>query len=159
VGPDQDSKSLVVLWATILISIALGVQIGLQRSGQMLANSPVIAIVGLILIILGLILRWFAILSLGPLFTVDVAIMQGHHLVTMGIYKRVRHPSYSGALLSFLGLGLAFSNYLSTVVIFVPICIAFLYRIHVEEKALVATFGEEYLKYRASTKGLVPGVW
>jgi hypothetical protein len=56
-GPGSGQQSLIVLWATILISIAIGVYIGMQRSGQMLANSSAIASVGLILIILGLKLR------------------------------------------------------------------------------------------------------
>ena len=125
----------------------------------MMVHSAVIACGGLVLIVLGLALRWIAILSLGRMFTVDVAIVRGHHLVTTGIYQRVRHPSYSGALLSFLGLGLTFSNYLSALVIFVPICVAFLYRIHIEEQTLTAAFGDEYRNYRVATKRLIPGVY
>jgi protein-S-isoprenylcysteine O-methyltransferase Ste14 len=155
----REHASLVILWITISISISAGVMIGMQGTGRFLPRSAVIAATGIALIVLGLVLRWIAILSLGRQFTVDVAITQGHQLVRAGIYKVLRHPSYAGSLLSFLGLGLAFSNYLSVVTIFVPICVAFVYRIHVEEKTLVATFGDEYLKYRASTKGLVPGIW
>jgi protein-S-isoprenylcysteine O-methyltransferase Ste14 len=123
--------------------------IGLQHTGRFPTQSAVIATTGILMITLGLVLRWIAIFSLGRQFTVDVAITQGHQLIRTGIYKVLRHPSYAGSLLSFLGLGLAFSNYLSVVVIFVPICAAFLYRIHIEEKTLVATFGDEYLNYRA----------
>jgi protein-S-isoprenylcysteine O-methyltransferase Ste14 len=106
-----------------------------------------------------LVMRWLAILSLGRLFTVDVAIMQNHHVVRRGIYKWIRHPSYSGALLSFLGLGTAFSNYFSIAVIFVPICAAFLYRIQVEERALLAAFGDEYREYCATTRRLIPWLY
>jgi protein-S-isoprenylcysteine O-methyltransferase Ste14 len=133
--------------------------IGMQDMGHLSTRSTVFATTGIALITLGLLLRWIAILSLGKLFTVDVAITQGHQLVRAGMYKVLRHPSYTGSLLSFLGLGMVFSNYLSVVVIFVPICVAFLYRIRVEERALVATFGDEYLRYRASTKRLIPGIW
>jgi protein-S-isoprenylcysteine O-methyltransferase Ste14 len=111
------------------------------------------------MIALGLAIRWIAIVSLGRMFTVDVAITRGHRLVRGGIYGVIRHPSYAGSLLSFLGLGLAFSNYLSAATIFIPICIAFLYRIHVEERTLAATFGDEYRDYCASTKRLIPGLW
>lgn len=155
----RERASLVTLWITISVSVSAGVMIGMQDAGHFAAHSTVIATTGIAMIALGLVLRWIAILSLGSQFTVDVAITQGHQLVRTGIYKVLRHPSYTGSLLSFLGLGLAFSNYLSVTTIFVPICVAFLYRIHVEEKTLVATFGDEYLKYRASTKGLVPGIW
>jgi protein-S-isoprenylcysteine O-methyltransferase Ste14 len=155
----HESRSLVVLWVTILVSIALGVYIGLHETGHFRFQSSVIATCGIGMIILGLTLRWIAILTLGRMFTVDVAITQGHHVVRTGIYKSVRHPSYSGSLLSFLGLGLAFSNYLSTMVIFVPICAAFLYRIHVEEQTLMAAFRDEYQDYCATTKRLIPRVY
>jgi protein-S-isoprenylcysteine O-methyltransferase Ste14 len=155
----RERTSLVILWTTIAISVTAGVMMGMQDTGHFSTHSTAIATTGITMIALGLVLRWIAIFSLGRLFTVDVAITQGHQLVRAGIYKVLRHPSYAGSLLSFLGLGLAFSNYLSVVTIFVPICVAFLYRIHVEEKTLVATFGDEYLNYRASTKGLVPGIW
>jgi protein-S-isoprenylcysteine O-methyltransferase Ste14 len=155
----RERTSLVTLWTTIAISVTAGVMIGMQDTFHFPTRSTAIATTGIALIVLGLVLRWIAIFSLGRQFTVDVAITQGHQLIRTGIYKVLRHPSYAGSLLSFLGLGLAFSNYLSVATIFVPICVAFLYRIHVEEKTLVATFGDEYLNYRASTKGLVPGIW
>jgi protein-S-isoprenylcysteine O-methyltransferase Ste14 len=154
----RERTTLVTLWITITVSVSAGVMIGMQDTGRFPTQSA-IAITGITMITLGLGLRWIAIFSLGRQFTVDVAITQGHHLIHTGIYKVLRHPSYAGSLLSFLGLGLAFSNYLSVVVIFVPICAAFLYRIHIEEKTLVATFGDEYLNYRAATKGLIPGIW
>lgn len=131
----------------------------MQGIGRFPTQSRVIAAVGIAMIALGLFIRWIAILSLGRQFTVDVAITKEHQLVHHGIYKSVRHPSYTGSLLSFLGLGLAFSNYLSIIVIFIPICSAFLYRIHIEEKTLIAKFGDEYQKYRATTKKLIPGIW
>lgn len=155
----RERVSLVTLWTTISVSVTAGVMIGMQDTGRFPTRSAVFATTGIALIVLGLVLRWIAIFSLGRQFTVDVAITQRHQLVRTGIYKVLRHPSYAGSLLSFLGLGLAFSNYLSVTTIFVPICGAFLYRIHVEEKTLIATFGDEYLNYRASTKGLVPGIW
>ncbi len=59
------------------------------------------------------------------------------------MYKHLRHPSYAGYLLGNLGLGMAFSNWLSIVIIFVPILAASLYRIWVEEDALLENFGDE----------------
>jgi len=142
-----------------VVSITIGVYLAMFRAGQIQSESTAFADFGLGLILLGLVIRWVAILSLGRLFTVDVAIVQGHHVVRTGLYKWIRHPSYTGALLSFLGLGLAFSNCYSIVVIFVPICSAFLYRIHVEEKTLLAAFGDEYREYSAATKRLIPWLY
>ena len=105
------------------------------------------------------VVRWLAIISLKHQFTVDISITRNHQLVTKGIYRFVRHPAYAGSLLSFFGLGLFFANYLSILIIFIPICAAFLYRIRVEEKALLDNFGEEYANYCASTKRLIPEIF
>jgi protein-S-isoprenylcysteine O-methyltransferase Ste14 len=70
----------------------------------------------------------------------------------------VRRPACAGNPLSFLGLGLFSANYPSMLIIFLPIYSAFLYRIHVEEKAFISNFGEEHVNDCASTKRLIPGI-
>ncbi len=154
-----DKSSLRVLWVSIGIGVNCGVVLGLQRIGYFGKGSRIYPIAGLVIILCGLLVRWIAILSLKHQFTVDVSIRKDHRIVRNGIYRRLRHPAYAGTLLSFLGLGLFFANYLSILVIFIPICSAFLYRIHVEEKTLIGAFGEEYINYCRSTKRLVPGVF
>jgi protein-S-isoprenylcysteine O-methyltransferase Ste14 len=154
-----DKFSIRILWITILSCITLGVLIGRQRIGYVEFGSRILPTVGLVLIIFGLLVRWIAILSLKHQFTVDVSIRKGHRIIKEGIYRFVRHPSYSGSLLSFLGLGFCFSNYLSFLIIFVPICSAFVYRIHIEEEVLIRAFGSEYLDYCTSTKRLIPGIY
>jgi protein-S-isoprenylcysteine O-methyltransferase Ste14 len=156
-----DKSSLRFLWTTIIICIFIGVFLGIWRIGWKIGYIPVkfISLIGLVLIILGLIVRWTAILTLKKYFTVDVSILKDHRIIDKGVYKFIRHPAYAGSLLSFLGLGLAFSNWLSTLVIFIPILIAFIYRIRVEEKALVQAFGEEYTNYSKATKRLVPMIY
>jgi protein-S-isoprenylcysteine O-methyltransferase Ste14 len=116
-------------------------------------------ILGIVLIIAGLAVRWTAILTLRKYFTVDVAIINDHKVVMTGLYKHVRHPAYLGSLLSFLGLAISFSNWLAALVMFVPITGAFLYRIKVEEKALDAFLGDAYRQYCSSTKRLIPGIF
>ncbi len=156
-----DKSSLRFLWTTIIICILIGVFLGVWRVGWRIGYIPVkfISLVGLVLIILGLIVRWTAILTLKKYFTVDVSILKEHKIIDKGIYKFIRHPAYAGSLLSFLGLGLAFSNWLSTLVIFIPILGAFIYRIRVEEKALIQAFGEEYINYSKTTKKLIPVIY
>jgi len=156
-----DKSSLRFLWITIIICVFIGVFLGVWRIGWRIGYIPVkfISLIGLVLIVLGLIVRWTAILTLKKYFTVDVSILKEHKIIDKGIYKFIRHPAYAGSLLSFLGLGLSFSNWLSTLVIFIPILIAFIYRIRVEEKALVQAFGEEYTNYSKATKRLVPMIY
>jgi len=154
-----DKSSLRVLWITITASVTVGVFVGTQHIGSVGWGSSVFPIVGIVIIVVGLILRWVAILSLKRQFTVDVAITKDHRIVKEDIYRFVRHPAYAGSLLSFFGLGFCFANVVCLVVIFVPICAAFLFRIRVEERALSATFGVEYDRYARSTKRLIPGVF
>jgi protein-S-isoprenylcysteine O-methyltransferase len=104
----------------------------------------------------GIALRWWAIIHLGRFFTVNVAIAADHRVVDDGPYRFVRHPSYTGALMSFVGLGLTTGNWLAAVVLVVPISVAFLRRITIEERVLAAALGEPYRAYAARTKRLVP---
>ena len=154
-----DRSSLRVLWITIVTSVTMGVMLGFQRVGYFGGGSRIFPIVGIILIICGLLIRWIAIFSLKRQFTVDVAITKDHRIISEGIYRFVRHPAYAGSILSFFGLALSFANILSLAVVFPPICSAFLYRIRVEERALVDTFGDEYIRYCNSTKRLIPGIF
>ena len=93
--------------------------------------------ISLLLLAGGLVIRWTAILTLGSFFNTRVAIHQDHRLIRTGLYRLVRHPSYSGLLLVFLGLGFSLGNWLSVAVIVVPFFAVLLYRIQVEESSLV----------------------
>lgn len=154
-----DKSSLRFLWITITLSVNIGIIFSFQRIGYFGNGSYFFPVVGLILMVLGLLIRWIAIISLKHQFTVDVSITQDHRIIKIGIYRFVRHPAYTGSLLSFFGLGLYFTNYFGMLIIFLPICLAFLYRIQVEEKALIDNFGDEYVNYCKSTKRLIPGIF
>lgn len=154
-----DKSSLRFLWIAILLSVFIGVFLGVKGVGFIRVRHHLLSLCGIFLMLLGLVIRWAAILTLRNYFTVNVSILPGHQIVKKGIYKYIRHPSYTGSLVSFLGLGLAFSNWLSTIIIFIPILIAFIYRIQVEEKALIQAFGDEYLAYSRNTKRLIPMIY
>ncbi len=156
---EMDKSSLRILWITILTSTFIGVFLGLSGTGFVSLIPHFISTFGIVLILLGLIIRWIAILTLKKYFTVNVAILGNHQIITKGIYGFIRHPAYAGSLFSFIGLGMSFSNWLSTLVVFAPILAAFLYRIRVEEKALIQTFGDEYLNYSKVTKRLIPKIY
>jgi protein-S-isoprenylcysteine O-methyltransferase len=111
---------------------------------------------GCALFALGLTLRWYSIIYLGRFFTVNVAIHSGHEIIDTGPYRRIRHPSYTGALLAFLGLGLSLANWVSLALIVLPIFWAFSRRIATEETALSSALGSPYINYMRVTKRLVP---
>ena len=154
-----DRSSFRFLWIAITAGVTGGIMLSKQRIGHWGTDATGTAIAGLALILSGIALRWYAIMSLKQHFTVDVAIAKDHRIVKTGLYGVIRHPAYAGTLLSFFGLGFYFMNSLSLLVILVPIAAAFLYRIRVEEEALIGAFGEEYRAYQAVTKRLIPWIY
>ena len=155
----RDSGSLVILWVTITAAMIGGVLVAYLLPAFHYPLPRAVAQILGPLFAGGLVLRWWAILSLGKFFTVDVAIADDHELIIRGPYHLVRHPSYSGMMLAFLALAATFQNWLSIVTILLPIALALAYRIYIEEIALAATFGESYHAYARSTKRLIPGVF
>ena len=115
--------------------------------------------VGTVVVVLGVVIRWRAIRTLGRLFTMNVAIREGHEIIQRGLYRWVRHPSYSGLLLSCAGLGIGLGNWASVVICIAGPAAAVLYRIRVEERALRESFPDSYDEYARRTRRLIPGVY
>jgi protein-S-isoprenylcysteine O-methyltransferase len=156
---DLDRSSLRVLWIVILVSVAVAiaaVRIVPQARSEWLARGYAL---GVGVFAAGLLLRWYAIVYLGRFFTVDVAIAPDHHVVDSGPYRSIRHPSYTGALLAFVGYGICLGNWVSLAALTLPIGWAFMRRIEVEELALNRALGESYAAYARRTKRLVPYVY
>lgn len=151
-----DRYSFRLLWVTIMIAVISGVSVGLSGVGLIGHVGYRLSILGMSLMVIGLVIRWTAVLTLRRYFTVDVAIVEGHKIVQSGLYKYIRHPAYTGSLLTFLGLGLSFSNWLAPIIIVVPVLLAFLYRIRVEEAVLIRAFGDDYKAYMRRTWRLIP---
>jgi len=111
------------------------------------------------LVVAGMALRWYSIYYLGKQFTVNVAIIEGHRLVSSGPYRLIRHPSYSGLLMIFLGLGIHSNHSVGILALTLPVLWAIHNRIRIEEAAMSAFFGIEYEQYRAHTKKLLPYIF
>ncbi len=156
---DHDKFSLRILWISIIMSITLGIFVKNTSFTVLDSDSLFLYFSGIGLILYGLILRWVAILTLKKSFTVNVAVSKAQILVKDGIFRFIRHPAYFGSLCSFLGLGISFNNWLSIIAILIPVLTAFLYRIHIEEKVLLAAFGREYSAYCKKSKRLIPGLF
>jgi protein-S-isoprenylcysteine O-methyltransferase Ste14 len=160
-SPDSkgwDRNSLRLVWGTIILSISMGVIMTIFTKLS-ISRSDIIKYLGLFFIVSGVFIRVIAIRTLGIFFTVNLAIHNDHHLIKKGLYKFIRHPSYAGSLLSFIGLGVSFNNWLSLIVIVIPVLLSFIYRINIEEKLLLQQFGLEYSEYMKSTKRLIPFIY
>ncbi len=149
----------MVLWLLIAFSITLAYQFEYRLRQAGWGPSPWITAAGAVVMVCGLTLRWYSIIYLGRFFTVNVAIAADHRLIDTGPYRRVRHPSYTGALLAFLGLGLSMQNWASLAILMIGTTAAFLYRMRVEETALLGAFGERYRQYLQRTARLIPGLY
>jgi protein-S-isoprenylcysteine O-methyltransferase Ste14 len=103
-------------------------------------------------------LRLWPVFILGNRFSGLVAIQSGHRLVTTGVYRFIRHPSYLGLLLTALGWALAFRSGVG-LLLFALLVPPLLARIHAEERLLATQFGDEYRVYRKRTSRLLPGVY
>lgn len=148
----RDRGSLIFLWVMITLGFTAGFYMSKPADNFWFGF-------GLPFIIGGLAIRWIAILQLGSSFTVDVAINKGADLKTDGIYEKVRHPSYSGMLLIITGFSVLMCSLASFTVLVIPVFLAVLYRIKVEEITLKSEFGDSYTKYMAATKRLIPWVY
>jgi protein-S-isoprenylcysteine O-methyltransferase len=154
----QDGHSLRLMWMVIGVAMFFGFGLAPALTFGRFGTSTTLTI-GIVLALAGIALRWFSILWLGRWFTVNVAIAADQALIDTGPYRRVRHPSYTGALLAFLGLAIALGNAISLLVIVIPVAIVFVRRIRIEEDVLARAFGERWQPYVARTKRLMPGVW
>lgn len=155
---DRGSLLLIVIlwWTGIAADFALSFflpQASITRERELAFAAGIIFILG------GIALRQYSIAVLGKFFTFDVAVHKGHRLVAIGPYRYVRHPSYSGALLTLLGFGLALGNWAGLAAALLCMAVAYTYRIGIEEAALSAALGEPYRQYASRTWRLIPFVF
>jgi len=156
---DRSSFTWVIAW--LVVGIVVGVfatPVLLPRCAIRNGVTPVF-IAGIALVWAGILLRYWAIATLGRWFRSKVVIQEGHALVTRGPYRYLRNPSYTGSLMTFLGFGLGVCNWLSVIVLSATGLAAFSRRIIVEDRALTGRFGREYQEYADRTWALLPFIW
>jgi protein-S-isoprenylcysteine O-methyltransferase Ste14 len=116
-------------------------------------------IVGVILLWLGMLVRWWCFVTLGRFFTTEVKTSANQPIIDRGPYRLVRHPSYSGLIVAFIGCGLMLGNWAATAIAAVIVTAALIYRISHEERALMEASGPAYLDYTKGRARLLPHVW
>jgi|SRR5947208_3252875 protein-S-isoprenylcysteine O-methyltransferase Ste14 len=157
-GKPARDPSGVILAACLAVSVVAAIQ--LAQHGPLLWPGgrlwPLVA--GVTLIAVGISLRAWSISTLGRFFQYRIEVQPGHHVVSGGPYRYVRHPSYTGVALVVLGIALAAGDVLSLVVTFVLSSVGLAVRIRAEERQLTDALGDEYQRFAAGRKRLIPGL-
>ncbi|MBW4615102.1 MAG: isoprenylcysteine carboxylmethyltransferase family protein [Desmonostoc vinosum HA7617-LM4] len=155
---DQGSSRLMWVSGLFTLSIVLLAPVfNIYQIGYW--HQIYIGYVGLLLMFIGLTIRYWAAKTLGEFYTRTLRILDGHQIVNQGIYRVVRHPGYLGTFLMDIGAGLAVTNWIILLVIAVTGIVSRAYRIRKEEQMLETAFGEQYKTYSDKTWGFVPLIY
>lgn len=119
---------------------------------------PVLFAAGILLMVFGSVLRRYCWTTLGEYFTGDIQVRAGQPVIRTGPYRLVRHPSYTGGTLMQAGVGLALCNWASLVLLTVTAIVTYVYRVRIEEAALLHTLGEPYRAYMRESRRFIPYV-
>lgn len=155
---DSDRNTLRTIWIVTVSANAIAAIVA-RFTDFPIVSAAEFRYAGISIMVIGVVLRISAIASLGRMFTYNVTIRDGHELVTSGLYRHIRHPSYTGMLITFAGYGLALNNWPGFAIAFVPVFAVMAKRIAIEEAVLLEQFGDAYVSYVKRSWRLVPLVY
>jgi protein-S-isoprenylcysteine O-methyltransferase len=159
-GKRQDGGSLFAIIALIVLAIFIAFWAPwVAPWARIAARNPAVPAIATLMIWGGMAFRLWAIQTLGRFFRVTVTVQDDHRLVTSGPYRLLRHPSYTGALITISGIGLFMNNWVSFAGAFAAALAAYAIRIRVEERALGLRFGDAFAAQRARSWAIIPFVW
>jgi len=116
-------------------------------------------ILGILLCIAGLGLRYWSRRELGRFFTIGVVKQEDHRVIQTGPYRIIRHPAYLAFLLFYSGFALIGGHWLGVIFLGVPAAVIFAGLIVVEDAHLASAIGGEYQAYQKKTHRIIPGIW
>jgi protein-S-isoprenylcysteine O-methyltransferase Ste14 len=155
-GRREDTTNRWVFVPILVLGLLLGwLPAYTDRRDIGTVDGDVVRYLGVAIYLVGIALRLAPVFVLGRRFSGLVAIQQGHELVTGGLYRVIRHPSYLGLLLGLLGWALVFRSAIGVLVslLMIPPLVA---RMNSEEALLESEFGPQYADYRRRTWRLLP---
>lgn len=113
----------------------------------------------LVMMVAGLGLRVWAVLTLGRFFTWFITVYDDHQVIRSGPFRFMRHPAYGGALLLFVATLLFLHAWIGAALSLVFQLFAYVRRIRYEEEMMIDRLGESYVAYRRDVRALVPLLW
>jgi len=138
-----NTKALFPVILTVMILLWVSWFVMCPLDPLLFEASPVVHWSGFGAFVLGWILALTALMQLKGLEDID-------HLVTTGLFSKIRHPMYTGFVLWILGWGLYHGAGVSLIAGLVAIGNVLYWR-GLEEANLEAQYGEAYLSYRRGT--------
>jgi protein-S-isoprenylcysteine O-methyltransferase Ste14 len=152
-------RSERLIWLVVVIALVAALWLKQQHFMTLpiaVFNRQIIAIV---FFIAGIVLRCYAVFSLGAFFSTTVITQDSHILIEHGPYQYIRHPAYTGLLSSFFAAGIAMGDVLALLTLLCPITYVLNQRIQIEEQWLSEHFGKVYDDYCLRTKKLIPWLY
>jgi protein-S-isoprenylcysteine O-methyltransferase Ste14 len=143
----------------VVVGIILATLLSHAVPAAKIHPAGVAAWVGLVFFLCGIALRQWSFRTLGRYFTYFVQTSADQPVIATGPYRLVRHPSYTGLLLIFVALGLFIGNWAALAAVTVAATAALVFRVRVEERALLDTLGDAYRDYAATRERLIPFIW
>jgi protein-S-isoprenylcysteine O-methyltransferase Ste14 len=138
-----------MLWTPALPNGFLG--------GRFLPDVPATYWTGVVLVAFGLLFAIWARNVLGRNWSGIVTLKQDHELIRSGPYRYVRHPIYTGLLIAFAGSAIARGEWRGLVALAI-VFFALWRKLRLEERWMVETFGDAYVRYRTEVRALIPFV-
>src|SRR5262249_23986927 len=154
--PEDRGTATQILWTVYLTQAAALLELVWRRRVSLpldLTNWAAFAVM-----IGGLALRTWAVFVLGAWFTWNVTVQAGQQVVTRGPYRLIRHPSYTGALATFVASCVLLRSWVVAVLAAFALTLAFLRRIRYEEALLRSTL-TGYADYVSRTGSMVPRIY
>lgn len=143
---------VIVSWVAFFV-----IAIVLAKNGVTLLPDWVYYI-GIALMLAGIAFRQWAIAVLGRYFSVVIGVQKEQKVVEDGPYRLIRHPSYTGVLILYIGIGLAVQSLAAIIIGIILFGLVYGYRMFVEEKVLIRELGNSYVEYKKRTKRIIPKI-
>jgi protein-S-isoprenylcysteine O-methyltransferase Ste14 len=154
---NSDNKSTKFIGLSFFIILIISIILNLLKIGEF--DNMRLAIIGLMIMVVGLLIRIWSMLTLSKYYTRTLLTIEKQEIVKKGPYRIIRHPGYLGTILIWSAAGLAMENEIIFIVATIMILIAYLYRIENEEQMLIKQFGEKYTDYKKHSWRLIPLIW
>jgi protein-S-isoprenylcysteine O-methyltransferase Ste14 len=151
----QPGSSALIVVAVVCAGLAIA---GRSHFDSLAVGALWVRVLGLAVLVASTVFTLWARFSLGTMWSNAPKVKGDHQLRTHGPYAVTRHPIYTGLLGMMLGATLL-SGIGQWIVLFPAALIVFEVRIRMEERLMVATFPEEYPRYRRQVPQLIPGLY